>query len=387
MEDTPRLYDTLFSLLGQHSPWKDVRHLHTLSWMLVALIQSKTVSLPAWAPFVKSRAVFAQSVVRRFTRWLRNDRIHVRSLWAPMIRFALRQWEHQTVYLALDTTLLWERFCQIRLSVIYRGRAIPLLWKTLEQKSSSVAFETYKELLDAAANLLPAKAEVVLLADRGFADTHLMAYLTDHLHWHYRIRFKANYLLYRPGHQAIKARRLLPSKGKALFLRNVEITRNRYGPVFVAIARALNAQEPWYIVSDQTVNKTTFAEYGLRFDLEENILDDKSGGFQLESSLFRDVDVLDRLEFVLAAATLFLVSQGVEVVASGKRRWVDAHWFRGSSYLKIGWRWVHRALVRGDSLLQRLNLPPLPDPEPARSSKTLPKRRKRIFAEKHIIFA
>ena len=119
MEDTPRLYDTLFSLLGQHSPWKDVRHLYTLSWMLVALIQSKTVSLPAWAPFVKSRAVFAQSVVRRFTRWLRNSRIQVRSLWAPIIRFALMQWEHQTVYLALDTTLLWEQFCQIRLSVIY----------------------------------------------------------------------------------------------------------------------------------------------------------------------------------------------------------------------------------------------------------------------------
>jgi len=163
MEGTPRLYNTLFSLLGQHSSWKDVRHLHTLTWMIVALIQSKTVSLPTWAPFVKSRAVFAQSVVRRFTHWLRNDRIHVRTLWAPIIRFALKSWEHHTLYLALDTTLLWEQFCQIRLSVIYRGRAIPLVWKTLKQKSSGVAFETYKEMLDAATDLLPPTAEIVLL--------------------------------------------------------------------------------------------------------------------------------------------------------------------------------------------------------------------------------
>ena len=37
--DTTRLYDTLFSLFGQQAPWKDVRHLQTLIWMLVGLIQ------------------------------------------------------------------------------------------------------------------------------------------------------------------------------------------------------------------------------------------------------------------------------------------------------------------------------------------------------------
>ena len=30
---------------------------------------------------------------------------------------------------------------------------------------------------------------------------------------------------------------------------------------------------------------------------------------------------------------------GVSVIRAGKWRWVDAHWGRGLSYLKIGWRW------------------------------------------------
>ena len=91
----------------------------------------------------------------------------------------------------------------------------------------------------------------------------------------------------------------------------------------------------------------TFQEYGLRFDIEENFLDDKSNGFQLESSLIRSAPALTRLCLVLAMTTLYLVSQGVEVVKQGKRRWVDPHWFRGQSYLKIGWNWVKLALSRG----------------------------------------
>ena len=98
----------------------------------------------------------------------------------------------------------------------------------------------------------------------------------------------------------------------------------------------------------------TFEEYGLRFDIEENFLDDKSNGFQLESSLIRSANALERLCCVLAITTLYLVAQGTAVVTQGKRRWVDAHWFRGQSYLKIGWNWVKLALSRGYELITQL---------------------------------
>ncbi|MFN5978537.1 MAG: hypothetical protein ACK45W_04265, partial [Pseudanabaena sp.] len=34
------------------------------------------------------------------------------------------------------------------------------------------------------------------------------------------------------------------------------------------------------------------------------------------------------------------------VADSGYRRLVDPHWFRGLSYLKIGWNWIHTALTK-----------------------------------------
>jgi hypothetical protein len=79
---------------------------------------------------------------------------------------------------------------------------------------------------------------------------------------------------------------------------------------------------------------------------------------------------LERLCLVLAITTLYLVSQGTEVVKQGKRRWVDPHGFRGSSYLKIGWNGVRLALSRGYELVTRVSLSAETDPAPAMASKS-----------------
>jgi hypothetical protein len=368
MENTPRLYDTLVQVLSQHRQWLDVRHLKTLAWMMAGLIESGLISLTQWAPFVHGRAVFAQSSVRRFARWLANERIDVHRLYGPLIQQALTSWGAHALYLALDTSLLWEQYCVIRLSLIYRGRAIPLVWQVIEHASSSVAYATYQGLLDQAASLLPVNVRVVFLADRGFADVALMRHATR-LGWHWRIRIKSCFLVYRRGHRRRKLSGYDLPPGQAHFWHDVCITAERYGPVHLALAHLAENGERWLVVSDEPTNLMTLDEYGLRFDIEENFLDDKSNGFQLEASLIRSAAALTRLGFVLAITTLYLVAQGTEVVKQDRRRWVDAHWLRGSSYLKIGWNWVKRALSHGWALLTRLSLNGEPDPDPARASR------------------
>ena len=367
MENTPRLYSGLVELLGQPGQWRDVRHLYTLVWMVVGLIHSGCVSLTAWVPFVSGRARYAQSSQRRFARWLQNRRVEVQALYAPLIQQALAEWGKHTVYLALDTTMLWNRYCIVRLSVIYRGRAVPLVWQVLEHSSSSVAHEAYEALLEAVPPLFPLGVRVVCLADRGFADTALLAHLRR-LRWHFRIRIKASFGVARAGHQPCKVEDFTLAPGRALFLHHVAITAAHFGPVSLALARHTSNGECWYVVSDEPTSVQTFVEYGWRFDIEENFLDDKSNGFQLESSLVRDAEALARLCLVLAVTTLYLVAQGTHVVAAHHRRWVDPHWLRGNSYLRIGWQWVKTALTRGWALFATLHLSGAPDPEPSRAS-------------------
>lgn len=378
MEGTPRLYDTLVQVLSQHRNWVDLRHLKTLAWMMVGLMQSGKSRLTAWAPYVHSRALYAQSTVRRFGRWLENARIEVHSLYGPLLQQALAEWGNHLLYLALDTSTLWNTYCLVRISIIYRGRAIPIVWKVLAHPSRSVAYDVYKDVLDKVADLLPFRCSVVFAADRGFADTHLMDHLMR-LGWHWRIRIKGSFWIYRHGKRRCKVNRIPLSVGKALFWHHVYLTKNCYGPVHLALGRPKDSKEYWFVVSDEPTESKTFEEYGLRFDIEENFLDDKSNGFQLESSLIRSAKALERLCCVLAITTLYLVAQGTEVVTQGKRRWVDSHWCRGQSYLKIGWSWVKRAISRGYALMTGLHLSAEADPAPAMASKIQHQKQPQLF--------
>jgi hypothetical protein len=378
MESTPRLYDTLVAVLRQHQNWLDRRHLQTLAWMMVGLLQAGKINLTAWAPYVHSRAVYAQSRVRRFARWLENTRIDVHALYGPLVQQALAEWENHVLYLALDTSMLWNTYCLVRISLVYRGRAVPIVWTVLEHPSSSVAYDVYKAVLDKVAELLPFRCTVVFTADRGFADTHLMEHLTE-LGWHWRIRIKGSFWIYRYGKRQCKVNRIPLSPGKALFWHHVYMTKQEYGPVHLALGRPIGSKEYWFVVSDEPTESKTFEEYGRRFDIEENFLDDKSNGFQLESSLIRSANALERLCCVLAITTLYLVAQGTEVVTHGKRRWVDSHWFRGQSYLKIGWNWVKLALSKGYELITCLHISPEADPVPAMASKIQHQKPSQLF--------
>lgn len=367
---TSRLYHQLQTLLGQSIPWADQRHLQTLIWMVIGLVCSECTNLTKWRVYIRSRAVFAQSHQRRFSRWLHNPRINVQKLYSALIAQALVTWGEAKITLIEDTSMLWDEYCLIRLSVQYRGRSIPVVWRVIRHGSSSVGFEVYQGMLKRATRLLPVGTTVCFLADRGFVDTRLMRYLRDELGWHFRIRVKSNSWIYRPGKGWKQLNQYHLALGEVVLLQGVTLTKTQpLSGLHLALACDALSQQVWMVASDEPTTLQTFREYGERFQIEEEFLDEKSNGFQLERSEIRSVTALSRLCFVLAVATLLLTVQGQQVVAAGRRRWVDSHWQRGNSYLRIGWNWLKGVLHQGWHLFPTIALNGQTDPQPASASK------------------
>lgn len=363
-----RLYDALKAWLGQGCNWAHLTHMTTCLWMVAALIQTGTVSLPKWAKYVPCRGQFAQSRERRVRRWLGNNRINVHRLYKPIIQAALADWQDDCLSVSLDTTMFWDEYCLIRLAVVHRGRALPLAWRVLKHQSASVAFNEYAELLWQSARYLPTHPKVVLLADRGFIHVEAMK-LARKLGWHYRIRLKSSTWIWRSKGGWCQPKAFPLNRGEVRCFHNVKLHKTqRYGPVHVIFGRNNLNGELWAIVSDEPTTLQTFHEYGLRFDIEETFLDDQSSGWNLQKSEIRSVCDLSRLCFILAIATLYVTAQGVAVVEQGKRRWVDTHWFRGNSYFRIGTDWIKTALLDGWRLLRRVLFLSNCDPEPAMAS-------------------
>ena len=122
---------------------------------------------PAGAPIPKAvpsllKAINVASVVGCTTV---EENVH--RLYKPIIQAALADWDSSVIRVIEDTTMLWNQYCLVRLSVQYRGRAVVLGWRVLEQSSSSVALKEYQDLLRASAKLLPSGVKVIFLADRG----------------------------------------------------------------------------------------------------------------------------------------------------------------------------------------------------------------------------
>ncbi|UFP95046.1 transposase [Gloeobacter morelensis] len=232
-----------------------------------------------------------------------------------------------------------------------------------------LGLEDYRLLLNQAARRLPEGVKVLLLADRGFVELALIRHL-KYLGWHWRLRLKAGLWIHPPGGGSFRLGSVAIPPRQVQLWPSVRVGKQRYGKVHLVMAHPERGKERWYVLSDEPVSLQTLWEYGLRFQTEQQFKDNKSGCLKLEDCRIRQVKALSRLYLVVALAELYGVSQGAAVVELGERSRVDAHWFRGMSYRKIGIEWVKRSLGERLPLRQAVVwLSGAPDPTPAMSSR------------------
>ena len=182
-----------------------------------ALIGSGKLSLPEWEPDVVSLATQSQSYERGWRRFLSKGQINVEKIYLPLVMAALSGWKNHRLYLAIDTTMLWHKYCMIHLSVVCCGRAVPLLWHVREDQSATVAFSEDQQLLRQARWLRSNHPIGMLFAERAFASYELMAWLAT-TNWHYALRLKCDVVLQGVKRDPVMVGQLYPVVNQAQLL-------------------------------------------------------------------------------------------------------------------------------------------------------------------------
>ena len=369
------LNHTIGRLLRQQlSP--DTRNIAIFLAMIFCILLSKSVCLSAWILLV-SENTKAVSRIRRFARWLGNSSIKPYAWYAPLFRYALREWTQMPIYLALDTSMLYDRFCCVQISMIYMNRAIPVTWCVMEHNSSTVQYAQYRHLFEQAEALLPKEVEIIFLADRGFVCKNLMCHLQQ-LRWTWCIRVKGNQKL-RTTNGFITPKTLPLSPGKVLLFSRCVDFGKKLERISLSAGWAKSSREPWYVLSGDAAGTEAFMSYARRFGIEEGFRDEKSGGCDLEASCIRDAQKLERLLLVISTALIVAVSEGMSVTFTGEREEVDPHRTRSLSYFQIGLRWIMSCLLRGPKkLFGHCLLRPMSEPLPVASTKKESRRRRKM---------
>jgi hypothetical protein len=315
-----------------------LRHLKNCAEIVAAILESESGCLAHWIPYLSHRNCQARSHMERLSYFMNNPAISEQVFYEPLLAQFLQEWAEQELILVMDTSMFWDTYCLIEVCVAWGGRSITLAQTVIKHGSSTVGFDQYLPVLEAAKSRLPIGAQPTLLADRGFEHGELMRWLTEQ-QWNWGIRVKSNLQITLKDGKTQSLKELFPPKDQVYLFPGIKVLGDVECNLGTANCRGV--KEPWAVLTNTPLSLQTFQLYGKRFGgIEPRFKDYKSGTFDLLRSKIRDAQALSNLLMMLEIAEVLAIRLGLIVIETQQRSKVDWHGERGLSLLQLGIRTV-----------------------------------------------
>jgi DDE family transposase len=343
------------------------QHLNTLALLICGIVDAQHVQFDKLAAHAPIRGRKNESLITRFRRFVKHDDLTPEALWLPFARAVLTALAHAPLTILLDGTSAGRGCVVLMASVVYRGRAIPLLWLVVKGKKGHLAEELHCALIRCLREVIPAQADVMLLGDGEFDGTQLLSTIREST-WHYACRTATNILIY-AEERVFTVGDLPLSRGEAVAIADVQMTAKRYGPIMLIGLWEAKHTEPLYLITSLTQAEVAVERYRLRFRIECMFADHKSRGFQIAKSHLAAPERLARL--LIATSLAYLWVHAVAIFAQ-RRGWL-AQFHRTDrcdlSLFQIGLRAIRYALREGYRVPVRFQLPVDPPTAPQAANK------------------
>jgi len=283
--------------------------LSTLAALISGIVGGKSPQLPHIATKVPD-GTKPESRVKRFTRWLDNDRILEEVYFLPYAEILLRHLAVQTVVLVMDGSGVGRGCTALMLHVVYKGRALPLAWRVRQAPKGHCPEDLHIAVVALMREVIPEGTQVVFLGDGEFDGTALQATLHE-AGWSYACRTALSTVATWEGETfRLDTLRACSKPGTLIALQEVKFTRDAYGPVMVLSCWAKGYQDPLYLVSNIVTAEEACRLYEKRFRIETFFSDQKSRGFHIHKSHISDVQRLSRLLIAACLAYIWVVYLG-----------------------------------------------------------------------------
>jgi hypothetical protein len=367
VSSSQQLYSQISEQLERFHGQLHRRRLANWVWVVVGLILAKSVQLSAIANHLPD-TTDAVARIAKIRRFLKNPHIQTQELYRPIISEVLQAWSGREVTIMLDGCFVYgDRLQMLRLSLSHCYRALPLAWKVVTSKGL-VGLEVCEPMLEQVAVLLKPTRRVTFLADRGFRSRE-WARKCRSLNWDYIIRIANTTTFSFCDGRATTPEQLGIKPGQRRYFPRVRLTLEADWECNLAItwtrATAKSPAELCVVMTNLHASGWVLRHYLKRMHIEESFRDEKSGGFDLDSSRLTDPKRLDALLLALAIAVLWVYELGEKVLTDNQRRTIDPGYRRQLSVFQLGWRYLQRALSCSLPLTYALALHPF-KPEPVR---------------------
>src|SRR3990170_454538 len=284
MGDNHRRYSSIRNALKQMYPeatGQAAKAANTLAALMSGIVGSKSTHYSAIASKTPDRTKL-ESRVKKFSRWINTDETDATVEVMPFAQELLVGLAAQTLVLVMDGSEVGRKCLALMVSVVYRGRALPIAWLVIKGSKGHRPESEHIQLAEKVHGLIPSKADVVFLGDGEFDGDGLQATLAG-FGWTYVCRTASNTILSAEGEE-FSFQNLSLHPGEQISLPEVLFTRQQYGPIHAIAWWRKGYKEPIYLVTNLELIEEACHWYAKRFRIETFFSDQKSRGFNLHKS-------------------------------------------------------------------------------------------------------
>jgi hypothetical protein len=293
--------------------------LDILAAMVSGIVGGKRVAYSSIASHVPG-ATKVESRIKSYSRWVNKvdegEEIH----WMPFAPELLDNLAASgTIGLVMDGSEVGRGCLALVISVLYKGRALPLAWHVVKGKKGHFAEAMHIKLVQKVHELMPEGfTDVVFLGDGEFDGTLLQTEL-EKFFWRYVCRTASNTVLSKDGVK-LTYRDIPLQAGECWFHPDVCFTNKVYGPILAIGWWRQGLQQPIYLVTNLDDGDEACRWYQKRFRIETFFADQKSRGFHLHKSHIADPARIARLMLAACLAYIWVVCLGALAMATGFNR-------------------------------------------------------------------
>jgi hypothetical protein len=342
MTDRYRVYTKVKKMLKQMMKLDHPGQVVTLAMMISGIVMSRNAQLSAMSSEIPVETK-EKSIEMRMRRWVKEEQIDVEAVYMPFACQILEALSHLPLILVMDGSQAGRGCMVLMVGVLYQKRALPIAWLVYTGKKGHASGERHIQALEKVTPLLPEGSEVVLLGDAEYDTTEMIAWVEKNTAWKYVLRTSPQiYVQADEKHQSIRDYPL--EKGSIFHLHQVGFTKTGEVVLNVIGWWASRYDEPIFLVTNMHNAYQACRYYRRRFRIETFFSDQKSRGFHIHKSHLSDPARLSRMLIAACLAYIWMICQGLQVIAANKTALIDRTERIDKSLFRLGLDWIKYAL-------------------------------------------
>ena len=321
-------------------------HFSTLLHMMTGMVVSKHCHLPKVAGKVKSD-IKQESQIKKFKRWLSNKSINGNVFYLPFLERLLPTLIKDNIKLIIDGSVIGKDSAALMASIVYKNRAIPIIWLMAEGRKGHFCKEYHIELLEMLKSILPNDIEIVIIGDGEFDNVEFLETIEEY-GWYFVIRTAKNSKFSRRG-DTIKLPKRLKS-GECKSWSDLQFTNVLYGPLQLSIWKPDEKSETIYLISNYHSPLKVRQCYKKRQQIETFFSDLKTKGFYIHKSHISDLRRLGNLMLAACLGYIWVVLLGEYALNKGLNRIFHRTDRCDLSFFQLGFRYIEYLLTHNLTL-------------------------------------